>query len=408
MSNLSPEDRLRAAGGLITRPTITTTTKAAMWTDSDDWSEAEIPRRPWIAPGYALRGAVTLVAGPPSVMKSSLMLTWAASLALGIDHGRFRPLKPESVIVYNVEDDRTEQRRRLSAVLRQFSASPSAIRGRIFRTGPTGIGTLVTRNEAGAMVDTEAFGNIKDLIETTGAGVLIVDPLAELHNVEENDNTGIRAVVAEFRALAVRHNIAVILLHHTRKGAATMAGDPDIARGASSIIGAVRVALTLTGMSEDDAKAFGLPTDHKARSNYIRLDDAKSNYSPIGDAAWFEKAVYTLENGEAVPAPVPWTPPAARVATLNDLAALATAIERGAPNGEPYSGKLSKDARSIRALLEEHGFIGADAQKATLTKLTTEMDVEPAQYRRPGNRSVASGLRIGDRPSADWLDEASE
>ena len=49
--------------------------------------------------------------------------------------------------------------------------------------------------------------------------------------------------------------------------------------------------------------------DRKTRSPYVRLDDAKQNYSAIGEARWFEKVVYTLDNGEAVAAAVPWTAP---------------------------------------------------------------------------------------------------
>jgi hypothetical protein len=62
-------------------------------------------------------------------------------------------------------------------------------------------------------------------------------------------------------------------------------------------------------MSEDDAKAFGLPEDRKSRSAHSRLDDAKQNYSGIGDACWYERALYRLGNGETVPAMVPWQPP---------------------------------------------------------------------------------------------------
>ncbi len=83
---------------------------------------AELPPRPWVAPGYALRGAVTIVAGPPSALKSSLMLAWGCAVALGQRHGRFIPNAAEAAVIYNVEDDATEQRRRLSAALRQFDA----------------------------------------------------------------------------------------------------------------------------------------------------------------------------------------------------------------------------------------------------------------------------------------------
>jgi hypothetical protein len=79
-----------------------------VWCDLDDWVEADIEKRPWIAPGRLLRGTVTLVTGPPSGMKSSLMLAWGCALALGIDVGRFHPVAAGVSIIYNVEDDATE------------------------------------------------------------------------------------------------------------------------------------------------------------------------------------------------------------------------------------------------------------------------------------------------------------
>ncbi len=122
-----------------------------IWCDLDDWVEADIEKHPWVAPGRLLRGSVTLVTGPPSGMKSSLMLAWGCALALGIDLGRFRPAAAGMSIIYNVEDDATEQRRRLSAALRQFpGATPADIRCKVIRTGPSGVGTLVAATMPGA------------------------------------------------------------------------------------------------------------------------------------------------------------------------------------------------------------------------------------------------------------------
>ncbi len=380
---------------------------SALWIDDDDWIEADIPLRPWVAQGYALRGAVTLVCGPPSSLKSSLMLGWASSICLRLDYGDFHPACCGPVIVYNVEDDEKEQRRRLSAVLRQFGATPADIKGKVIRTGPGNVGTLIEyETDNRQIVSTHALWRLEQVIIERKPSTLIVDPFSELHNAEENDNTAIRAVIAAFRALAVKYNIAVIILHHTRKGSSTSPGDPDIARGASAIIGAVRIALTVIGMSEDDAKAFGMATEHEARSHYVRVDDAKQNYAPIREAEWFEKVVHRLDNGEYVPAATPWTPPEAKTASQTDLAALATAIARGTPSGEPWSPQLStQTSRSVRALLEQHGFHGADAQKATLLRLHQLGLVLTANYKQPGRRHPAKGLRFGDRPQAGWLPE---
>ncbi len=395
--------------GLYDQKRAETKSKAgpALWIDDDEWTEKDIPCRPWVVPGYALRGAVTLLCGPPSALKSSLVLAWGCSLALHHAFGRFKPLSEGTMLIYNVEDDQLEQRRRLSATLRQFPGTPSSIKGKIIRTGPEQIGTLLIRGEDGAITFTAAMQALDELIEQRKPDVLVCDPLAELHTSEENDNTALRAEIAEFRKLAVKHNIAVIILHHTRKGSSTSPGDPDIARGASAIIGAARIVLTVTGMAEADAQEIGVPTDHVARSRHIRMDDAKANYTALRDAEWFEKTAYPLDNGEWVAAAVPWTPPAAKLASQSELSAIATAIEKGAPSGEPWSGKLSADGRSVRALLEQHGFSG-DAQKAVIARLMAECSVEAGRYKRPVSRVPSGGLRIGALPAADWIEEDAD
>jgi AAA domain len=375
----------------------------AIWVDAEDWEEADIPPRPWIVPGYALRGAVTLIAGPPSALKSSLALGWASSVALNVGYGRFHPAVSGPVFVYNVEDDDKEQRRRLSATLRQFGARPADIKNKLYRIGPSTIGTLLERCDDGRVRFTPAMDTLHTLIRMKRPVMFIVDPLAELHNCEENDNTALRAIIAKFREMAVEFEMAVVVLHHTRKGAGQSPGDPDAARGASAIIGAVRVAVTATTMSEDDAKAFGLSTDLEQRSYYVRMDDAKSNYAPLRSAQWFEKVAYELTNGDIVAAAVPWKPPEEKIASLNDLTVLAAAIERGAVGGEPWSPKLSSDPRSVRALLEQHGFLGTDAQKKTLARLETEFGMTTGTYRRSRNKTA--GLRIGDKPEVMWVDE---
>lgn len=295
---------------------------APLWVDDGDWSEAEIEPRPWIAPGYLMRGAVTVVSGPGSAGKSSLLVGWSIALALGRRWHRFTPAGAMRVFNYNVEDDATEQRRRMSATLRQFDAAPRDLNGRVVRIGPNNTGTLLRRDPStGRLAFTAAMRALETMIETQRPDVLILDPLVELHDAEENDNTAIRAVMAKFRSLANQHQMAVVLIHHARKGAGSSAGDPDSLRGASSIVGAARVVLTVLTMDEEQAGKLGISA--KDRGRYFRVDGAKSNYAPIHDAEWFQRVEYDLDNHEGVAAAVPWEPPSPfgdlSVATLNSV-----------------------------------------------------------------------------------------
>jgi hypothetical protein len=377
----------------------------AIWIDDGDWDEALLPLRPWLAPGYALKGTVTLVSGPPSAKKSTLMLTWGCAFALGQKHGNFHPTANGTVVIYNCEDNRDEQRRRLSAVLRQFNASPADIQGLIVRTGPAGAGTLFAWDaEAGLVVNTIAMNALRSLLEERRPGLLIADPLAELHAAGENDNTALRAIIAEFRALAIEFDMAVIVVHHTRKGAVTP-GDPDSARGGSAIIGAARIVLTCFTMSEDDAEAFGLASDRKTRSNYLRLDDAKQNYAGIGDAQWYETTLYTIGNGEIIPAVAPWEPPdtwaAISVLVANQIL---DEIDAGLDGGtRRYTHVNAADDRAAWKVVARHvpSLNEKQARKVILTYLENTV-LFSKKYDDPKDRKPRQGLYLNAarRPGA--------
>ncbi len=403
----SPEDVLRAAGGTCERadwlgepPEAAPKAPAAFWINAESWIEASIPCRPWIVPRYLLRGTVSLMIGPPGVSKSLLALTWCASLALGAAHGDFVPLAPSRAAILNAEDDHDEQRRRIGAALRQFGTTPADLGGHLMRMGAFGIATLMAKPRDAGFILTDAYHELSRIVIEHKIDTLILDPMAELHEADENSNGELRHFVAALRALAVEHKIAILLVHHTRKGAVNP-GDMDASRGASALIGAVRAAWTMTTMSESDADNFNIPKDR--RSYFVRLDDAKANYSPFGAPRWYEKTVVQIDNGEMVPALIPWKAPAPRAASVEDCARMLAEIEVGV-KGEPYSPRVARQKRSIRGLLQRHGH--AASAHETLDALI-EAGAEIASFRTAG-RKIAQGLRHAGKPAVEWLDEADD
>lgn len=377
---------------------------APIWVDDSGWDESAIPARNWVAPGYLLRGHVTAVVGPPGVSKSTLMIAYAVALALNIQLHGLRPAGACRVMIYNAEDDQDEQRRRLSAILTSHGRRPEHVASNILRVGPAGAATLLTRDpDSGEILNTPAMTALVDAIERHRPDVLILDPLSEMHSEEENANVAMREVVAIFRKLAKAHDLALVLVHHTRKGPVTP-GDMDSGRGASSISGAARIVLTVAGMTEDEAKAFGLPADH--RKHFFRVDGAKSNYAPLADAEWFERCQYQLENGDGVAIPKPWQPPT-DAANLETTVAIEAAVAVGSGVG-PWSIKLSDDPRSIRRLLEQHGIRTPKGQRDTVAGMLSKGFVE-AEYKNH-NRVKAKGLRAPDgRPaSVLWQEVAAQ
>jgi hypothetical protein len=385
--------------------------KPAIWLDDDAWDEAQIERRPWIAPGYILRGAVTVLSGPGGGGKSNLSVGWSTALATGRSMGRFAGVNAEHgaiyrQIVYNVEDDRDEQRRRYSAALRVHGLASAAIKGQVVRCGPTDVGTLIHHDQqTGRFTLTDAWTALDDLASLMKPDVVWFDPLVELHTAEENDNTALRHVIARLRTFAKMHDCAVVLVHHARKGAA--AGDAEGIRGAGSITGAARIALTVIPMTEEEAEAMQVAPD--MRDLYFRVDGAKANYARRGLANWHTLDEYQLDNGDMVAAVVAWTPgtgsnAAKPPASPDVLALIEKAVERGSAEG-PYSPRLdAAQPRSLASLLVRQGIEGAAQQKAVLAHLVRQGFVV-AEY-RDHNRIRRSGLRApSGMPAASWLSE---
>jgi hypothetical protein len=271
-----------------------------------------------------------------------------------------------AVVNYNVEDDKNEQRRRYSAALQLLGRKPQDLAGRVIRCGPETIGTLFACDpHTGAIYETPAMQRLEWLLIHHRASVLVCDPLAELHTSEENDNTAMRAVIASFRQLAQRRSIAILLLHHDRKGHGA-AGDIDRMRGAGAIAGAIRVGLTLTTMTQDEAEEFSISADD--RRQHFRIDGAKSNYAPAADAEWWRLEGVEIGNGETVAACAPWTPPNTFANhTMADCVAILEAINKGTPAGFAWAAAKQAEADWAGRVLIARGATDAQA-KAMLKK----------------------------------------
>jgi len=388
-------------------PPQSETASAKIFTVADHLpAESDIPRRPWIAPGYLMRGTITMPFGPPDQGKSLLLIAWTIALALGRAWGRLQPVAPMRVLLILAEEDGDEQASRFSAALRAFGASREELEPQIRRliVRDRSLATLlIVHEQTGQVVPTAGWEELRATIEDFRPDVLVLDPLVEFHTVEENDNTRLKAVVAWFRGLAREFSLAVAISHHTRKGAVAP-GELEPLRGASAIGGAARFAFTLVEMAEQEADQFSI--SQAARRRYIRLDRARSSYAPpAAEAEWFEKQGYPLDNGDETPALVPWPLPEGRAPDQVNLVRLLAAIGKGCPEagGEPWSPQLRDDQpRSVRRLFERHE-INRVSEKLTLEALR-DLGVAEASF-KDRHRHPARGLRTSDGlPDVRWAD----
>lgn len=268
--------------------------------------EPALPRRNWVMGRRFLRGYLTGTISPGGVGKSILTYLEALAVATG------KPLcgepvqQPGPCVLFNAEDPADELRMRLVAVCKHYKIDHRDLGGkhhqiylvsgrdmklRVVSVGPDRQSFVPSR---------AAVATLEAMIQQTKAVLFVGDPFVRLHDCPENDNVAMDKVVEVFTDVAHRLNVAVHLVHHTRKrGNSGGEGDADTARGASSFVNALRLAHTLSTMSEEDAKTYGVGDTE--RTWFVRLDDAKINLAPpTTEVRWYKKIDVTLANGEHV------------------------------------------------------------------------------------------------------------
>lgn len=273
----------------------------------DTWGNAvmpdRIPERPWLVERMLIEGAVTMLLAAGSAGKSSMSLALAAHLALGKDFAGYKARRACKTMVYNGEDDLTEQSRRLLAVCMAYNFDYNVVKKNIMLLSPRQLRMDLVSVEGRRPVRNETL--VKHIIKETSredVGLLILDPLVKVHKVDESDNVQMDFVMETLTDIANEAKISVLALHHTTKSNARTEekqGNMDVARGASAIVNAARVAFTMFNASAQDAEDYGLNEDE--RYMWVRLDDAKMNLALATDkATWFRKEGLKIPSGDVI------------------------------------------------------------------------------------------------------------
>jgi hypothetical protein len=133
--------------------------------------------------------------------------------------------------------------------------------------------------------------------------VLTIDPFVSSHEVSENDNRAIDAVVKAWGRLADECNCSINLVHHVRKGNGAET-NADSARGAKALVDAARSVNVFNRMTPDEASLAGIAEDQ--RGFYFRVQNDKANLAPPDRATWYRMNNVSLDNGDQVGVACPW------------------------------------------------------------------------------------------------------
>lgn len=280
----------------------------AMFPTFDPFEDvAAIPKRPWVVRDMLLRGQLSTLVAPPGAGKSTFYVALAAALqANRSDLIGYEICEPGGTIIANLEDPETEQKMRWHAFTSSQGIDPRALAKGVHyldRTKTKGL-FYVSSRTGKAIGEGPALEWLRYLVRTRRPKLVVLDPFKNVHGLDENDNSDINAVTTILADFAAKLDVAVLLVHHTRKppeaASTSYAGNMDTARGASALGGATRWMGTIYGMAQEDAIALGV--SEAERRTFLRVDDAKNSYGEKSDnPRWFRRGVASLPNGEKAP-----------------------------------------------------------------------------------------------------------
>jgi hypothetical protein len=178
----------------------------------------------WLVEALWGASSVGVIGGAPKCSKTWLGLDLALSVATGTAClGKYAVPEPGPVLVYLAEDALPVVRERVEGMARHRGLDIEDVEIYVI-TAPT----LRLDREPHR---TRLFETAKRLRPR----LLLLDPLVRLHGIDENHAGEVAGLLAYFRSLQRRLDLAVVLVHHTRKNAAGGVAAGQGLRGSSDL-----------------------------------------------------------------------------------------------------------------------------------------------------------------------------
>lgn len=161
----------------------------------------------WLVRDLWLDDAVGIVGGEPKCCKSCLALDIAVAVASGSACLRHFPVpRPGRVLLYAAEDALHIVRARLEGICAAAGCTLPALDLQVI-TVPILRVDLPTDRE-----------RLQQTVEQLKPRLLILDPFVRLHRIDENASGEVAPLLAYLRELQRRYALAVLLVHHAKKG----------------------------------------------------------------------------------------------------------------------------------------------------------------------------------------------
>jgi len=179
--------------------------------------------RRWLVEGLWGNQAVGIVGGEPKCCKSFLALDMAVAVATGAPCLRHFKVKQRGrVLLFAAEDAQHIVRRRIEGIARAAEVCFETLDIQVITTPTLRLDVKADRQR------------LTETIQSVRPRLLVLDPFVRLHRIDENAAAEVAPLLGYLRELQRLFQIAVLLVHHAKKGAAHARAGQAL-RGSSEI-----------------------------------------------------------------------------------------------------------------------------------------------------------------------------
>jgi hypothetical protein len=224
------------------------------------------PARRWVSDEWFSRGKLTLFSGGAGFGKTQIVQQLQTCIANGIPWLGIPGIKGRTLGLY-CEDDKSELLFRQDQIFRAYGLEAGRHSAGINAKSRVGLANILVSFGADRLPKrTPAYNELVGMCEQVKPVALILDNSAQMYGGLENDRPMVTAFCNELSGLALRFDMAVVLLAHPAK----MEGSQY--SGSTAWEAAVRARLFL------ERKEDGSLTLKKAKANYSGLADIDLEY----------------------------------------------------------------------------------------------------------------------------------
>jgi RecA-family ATPase len=247
-----------------------------------------VPEREWLVPGWIPMEQVTLLYGDGAVGKS------LAALQLATSTGKFwfgLPVKQGAAEYITAEDSEGELHRRLNDIARETRQPLENMTGVNVSSFADEDAIMAALTGDGQLVKTAFYDEVVAVVEEVRPVLLVLDTLADIYGGNEVIRAQARAFVNMLRKIAIKYQLAVVVLAHPSLSGMSSGKGTSGSTGWSN---SVRSRLYFDRVYDED----GSEPDTDARV----LRSMKMNYGNVGNEIHmrWRAGVFVTESGGAV------------------------------------------------------------------------------------------------------------